>query len=86
MAHGLPVGLAAHDDSDERLTGIAHMPETHDDARHAVSQALSGLGQFASPVFGRNALDLEWRVTRRIRLVYSDSLGYVRAHEQEGAL
>jgi putative transposase len=23
------------------------MPETHDDARHAVSQALSGLGQFA---------------------------------------
>jgi hypothetical protein len=50
MAHGLPVGLAAHDDSDERLTGITHMPETHDDARHAVSQALSGLGQFARNV------------------------------------
>src|SRR5712692_7208935 len=47
MAHGLPVGLAAHDDSDERLTGIAHKPETHDDAAIAVSQALSGLGQFA---------------------------------------
>src|SRR5438309_865424 len=47
MAHGLPVGLAAHDDGDERLAGIAHMPETHDAARIAVSQALSGLGQFA---------------------------------------
>jgi hypothetical protein len=50
MAHGLPVGLAAHDDSDERLTGIAHMPETHDDSGIAVSQALSGLGQSAPPV------------------------------------
>src|SRR5437773_3220946 len=48
MAHGLPVGLAAHDDSDERLTGIAHMPETHDDAHHAVSQALSGGGTIRS--------------------------------------
>jgi hypothetical protein len=27
------------------------MPETHDDAGAMISQALSGLGQFASPVF-----------------------------------
>jgi len=37
-------------------------------------------------MFARNTLDLEWRVTRRIRLADSDSLGYVRAHEQKGAL
>jgi hypothetical protein len=53
------------------------MPGTHDDAGAMISQALSGLGQFASPVF---------LVLRRMRLADSGSLGYVRAHEQKGAL
>jgi hypothetical protein len=37
-------------------------------------------------MLARNTLDLEWRVTRPTRLADSDSLGYVRAREQRGAL
>ncbi len=37
-------------------------------------------------MFARNTLDLEWRVTRRIRLADSDSLGYVQGAQTKGSV
>src|SRR2546426_11390995 len=37
-------------------------------------------------MFARNTLGLEWRVTRRIRLADSDSLGYVQGARTKGSV